>query len=49
MTIEQKISVLSNLLSVTEVVPPHLRDKVEGILLGVAIAGEEAARQTQDN
>ena len=48
MTIEQEISVLSNLLSVTDVVPPHLRDKVEGILLGVAIASEEA-RQTQGN
>ena len=45
MTIEQKVKVLSNLLSVTDVVPPHLKDKVEGILLGVTIAGEETVCQ----
>ena len=46
MTIEQKVNVLANLLAVTDVVPPRLKDKVEGILLGVALVSEESTKQS---
>lgn len=38
MTLEEKAQILSNIFSVTEVVPKGLKDQITGIIIGYSMA-----------
>lgn len=47
LSIEEKAKLLSDIFAITDVVPKEVKDKIEGIILGVALAHDLAKNNTQ--